>query len=258
MKTPFRKWATALILCFLAVALVAIPASAQQEEYRLSLHRDFGYEIGSQIRGNFTVSIAGVLDFRSVTYYIDGQEMAVVTETPYKFRFQTSDYPSGWHELSAVVEKNTGEKVTTPTRRFQFASKEEQTSGMAKLILPILGLLLVMTLLGSASQMRQSKNQPNGQAATGSRRTYGFLGGAICPKCGRPTSLQFGGINLPGMRFNRCENCGRWSWMHRAREEELRRAEAAEMKAEEAVAVVKDSEEERVKKLMDDSKYMDR
>ncbi len=62
------------------------------------------------------------------------------------------------------------------------------------------------------------------------------------------------GLNLVGGKFQRCPYCGKWSVFRRVPLEKLRAAEQAEVEPA-AGQVPAASEEERLRKELDDSKY---
>ncbi|HAD07188.1 MAG TPA: hypothetical protein DCE76_08530, partial [Anaerolineaceae bacterium] len=65
------------------------------------------------------------------------------------------------------------------------------------------------------------------------------------------------GINLVVGKWDRCENCGKFSLMRRQPLEVLRAAEAAERQSEQAnLPASAKSEEEKLKELLDQSKYL--
>ena len=129
---------------------------------------------------------------------------------------------------------------------------------MQKIIFPLLGVVLLMVVLGTGSQMLAARRRgPSPEA--GFQRDYGFAGGSICPKCKRPTPRHMWGINMVVGKLDRCENCGKWSIMRAQPIEVLRAAERAELASEkaDAAAVPAQSEEERLRELLDRSRYTD-
>jgi len=82
------------------------------------------------------------------------------------------------------------------------------------------------------------------------------MGGAICPKCQRPFAIHLYGINLGLGKFDRCPYCGKWSVVRRTSLQNLRAAEEAELaRAQEADRIPGMSEEEKLKKQLEDSKF---
>ena len=193
-------------LIFLLVLFsLAFTGLALQDGYSLHFKRDFGYGSGSQVRGKFSVSVVGNLEnVKQVSYRIDGQEIALVSAAPFRFSFQTDTYGIGWHDLSAEVTLAGGSLATTPARRFEFVSQEEESAGVAKIIIPIGGVALLITLLGVGGQFISLRGK-NSRLAPGTARNYGLRGGTICKRCNRPFPIHFWAINLALWRLDHCD-----------------------------------------------------
>lgn len=232
----------------------------QQAEFRLDVNRDFGYGNGADVRGNFSMTVHGDQStIQAVTYYIDGEAMGRFTEPPFKIQFQTSDYATGVRELTAVVETVDGRSVTTPAVRLNFLSAEQQSASFQKIIIPIGGILLVVLIITFGFQylaMRGNEHLP-----AGAPRSYGMLGGAICPRCDRPFARHIWGINLIAGKLDRCPYCGKWFLAVRRSPAELAAAEQAELASARSAESGPlgngqvETEEERMKKLLDESRY---
>lgn len=257
------KARTSIIVSFivgiLLLGLISSSVLAQTPEtptYRLNINRDFGYGAGADIKGLFTLRIVGPEDMASVSYFLDGELMAEVNETPFTFQFNTSQYPFGAHDLTAVVTNMSGETITTPARHMNFVSPEEQSAGMTKIIGPIILLMVgVMIIVGLAQTAAMRQRNPNG-VAPGTQRNYGYAGGSICRHCGRPTPRHIWGFNIAIGKFDRCENCGKWSVMQAAPYEILRAAEESEKASASAQPSFNEkTDEEKLRELIDKSKY---
>lgn len=250
---------TSLLLVLILLGLICSPVLAQTPEtplYRLNINRDFGYGAGADIKGLFTLSIVGPEDYSSISYFLDGKLMAEITESPFSFQFNTSQYPFGAHDLTAVVTNAEGETSTTPARHMNFVSPEEQAAGMKNVIGPIILLLVgIMVIVGLVQSATMRKRNPNG-VAPGTQRNYGYAGGSICKHCGRPTPRHIWGFNIAIGKFDRCENCGKWSIMQAAPYEILRAAEEAEKASTSETPTFNDkSDEEKLRELIDKSRY---
>lgn len=250
---------TSSFMVLILLGLVCSPVLAQTPEtplYRLNVNRDFGYGAGADIKGLFTMRIVGPDDLTSVSFFIDGEFMAEVNEPPFTFQFNTNQYPFGTHDLTAVVTNAAGDTLTTPARHMNFVSPEEQAAGMKNIIGPMILLLVgIMVIVGLVQSATMRKRNPNG-VAPGTQRNYGFTGGSICRHCGRPTPRHIWGINIAIGKFDRCENCGKWSVMQAAPYEILRAAEEAEKaSASEKQTFNEKSDEEKLRDLIDKSKY---
>jgi hypothetical protein len=250
------------ILSFLSLALAA-PVFAQDAEFRVHAQRQFGYGNGSDVRGNFALTIYGNQEnIQSVTYLLDGKEMGAVSAAPFKFAFNTSDYPDGVHALSAVVSTKDNRKVNAPELRLNFVSSAQESQFMSKILVPLLGGILLVTLIGVGAQVLLTRR--NDHLAPGAPRSYGLKGGTICPRCGRAYAIHFLCINLPGGYFDHCDHCGKWAFVRARSQAELDaavRAESAAAQASESSlpavqANGEETEEERLRKMMDESKYV--
>ena len=248
-----------LLMVLILLVLIFSPVLAQTSEeplYRLNINRDFGYGAGADIRGLFTLRIVGPEDLASVSYFIDDQLMTEVDESPFTYQFNTSQYPFGSHDLTAVVTNTSGEKFTTPARHMNFVSPEEEAAGMKNIVGPIILLLVgIMVVVGLAQFAVMRKRNPNG-VAPGTQRNYGYAGGSICKHCGRPTPRHIWGFNIAIGKFDRCENCGKWSVMQAASYEILRAAEISEQTTESNNPNFNEkTDEEKLRELIDKSKY---
>jgi len=207
--------------------------------------------------GNFNHSVNGPSEnIRSVTYLIDGQVMATVNEAPFSLTYETGDYTLGLHELSARVETLDGRTVETAVRRFEFVSSEVEFASVRSIIVPIMVAVLLMMIIGIGSQFLIMRGK-NNHLEPGTPRTYGIRGGAICPRCSRPFSRHLWAFNLGPKMYDRCDFCGKWSLVGRASQDELRAAERAELVAAQPNLVEKNKEDD-LRRMIDESKYVDK
>ncbi len=257
MSKPLRF----LLFLFLFLFLAA-PVLAQDVEYQVHPQRNFGYGAGSDVRGSFSLSVVGNQDnIRSVTYRMDGREIAVVDQPPFKFSFNTGNFPDGRHAISAVVDTKDGRQVTTPDVTLNFLSADQQNQSFRKIIIPLLGGLLVIVLIGVGIQILVVRRTV--PAVPGAPRNFGLKGGTICPRCGRAYPIHFWSINLPGGYFDHCDYCGKWAFVRSRSRAELDAAIQAEVAAAQTsesslpAAEGAQSEEERLRKMMDESKYVE-
>lgn len=248
----------AWLLAGLLAMMLPLPAIAQTD-YSLTLNRNFGYGNGSDIRGDMTIKIKGDESaVQTVQFRMDGKEMgALVSQAPFELRFNTVDYPEGIREIDAVVTLKDGSTINTTPRRYNFVSAAMQSSSMKKILIPILVVVVLAMLLGSLSQILTGRKRGGNKVTPGTHRDYGFAGGSICPHCSRPTPRHVWGINLLLGKLDRCENCGRWSLMRAYPLDVLRAAEEAEAAANQANLPVEKTEEEKLRELLDKSKYQD-
>jgi hypothetical protein len=246
------------------VLVTAMPVFAQDADYTLRFQRDFGYGNGADVRGRMSVSINGdQATIKSVTFLMDGLTIAEVTAPPFKFSFETGSYALGRHKLSAVVTTTDGRTVTTPAIERNYVSSADESETMKKIIFPLLGGVLLLTLLGVGAQVLFLRGGSGNPTAPGTPRDYGMLGGAICPRCKRPFARHIWGLNMLAGKLDRCDNCGKWSIVRRASPGELVAAEQAELSAARAAenaplgngTAAAETDEERMRKLLDKSRY---
>lgn len=247
---------------FLAVILLltfAIPAAAQADtEYLLKVNKVTGTNLGSQISGTFRLGIDGDMSVvKVVEYRIDGQAIGTSSADPFTLVFKTTVYSAGSHALTAVVTTTDGRSFETPARNFSFLSSEESDKVFTNIVLPILGIIFGVVAVMMLLQFVLFRNRPLVQLEPGEPRNYGFKGGAICKNCGRPFALHMWSINLlPTVRYDRCDYCGKWGVQRSASLAALRMAEQLELaKAKPENPVPEKSEEEKLKEMMDQTKY---
>ncbi len=262
MKLKLSSIVGIAALLVMSLALSGIrPAIAQTPAasvYTMSLSRDFGYGMGSQIRGTFSAHINGPQGISQVTYTIDGQVLATVNTSPFSYQFNTSSYATGVHSLYAEVTASNGTVYTTPTVTYDFVSQSQQNSGMGNILIPLLAVvfgLILIVVLGQTIAFRRRKGPG---VPLGAERNYGVAGGSICPHCHRPTPRHMWGFNVGFGKFDYCENCGKWSVMRALPIDVLRAAEQAE-KANAGngsqTPIKEKTEEEKLREMIDKSKY---
>ena len=246
----------AFFLVFL-ILISARPGFAQEEpELRLSLQRDFGYASGTgDIQGAFTIRASGPQDLQRVVFYLDGAPLGEANQSPFELRFHTESYPLGEHSLSATGFTADGREIRSNPVRVRFVSADEGFQSGMRIVLPLIGIVLGMMVLSfviSFATAGKLKNLP-----LGAPRQYGAAGGAICPRCGRPFSRHFLSLNMFVGKLERCPFCGKWSILAAQPLSVLRAAEAAELEAAGGEVVLQETEEERTRKELDQSRYME-
>jgi DNA-directed RNA polymerase subunit RPC12/RpoP len=227
-------------------------AWAQESDIRLSLRKDWGFSLGGQIQGLFTLSAAGTQDITSVSFELDGKELAVVTRPPFALQFSTDKYPSGRHTFSAVGRTSDGRVFKSNIINVEFVSAEAGWQTTQRIMIPLLAIVGLVIILATAGQLVLGSGQRH--LEPGTPRNYGIRGGAICPKCGRPFVLSFFSLNLVTRKFERCPYCGKWSLVRPASREALAAAEAAEVEASRP-AVPEPSPEEKLRRQIEESRY---
>jgi hypothetical protein len=259
LRISTQKFVRALILAILVVVAAAFPVFAQSE-LNLTVHKTFGYNAGSKIRGTFEMRASGPTDLASVTFWIDDRMVGEVNAPPFVIQFKTSVYANGWHDLRAVGMTAGGQSIGSPSRRFEFLSADQETAGIQSIIIPMIGLVGAIVLVGMGVTFFSARGKSKSSVPLGQHREYGILGGTICPRCQRPFPLHWWSVNVSLVgRYDRCENCGKWSLVHHRPADELAQAEAAEARMDLAqLPQQPSSPEDELRQRLDESRYTDR
>jgi hypothetical protein len=246
-----------LFIGLIWLAALVQAAAAQSEGLQLRLRRNFGYSSGSSndIQGTFTLTASGPAELQEVAFYIDDQEIGRVTQPPFELRFQTDSYPLGEHTLLAVGTTAAGVELRSNPIQVEFVSAEQGWQEGLRIVGPmfaiILGAVLVSFIVSFAGGKKLQSLPP------GAPRQYGVAGGAICPRCERPYPRHVLAPNLLLGKLERCPFCGKWAIVAAASPERLRQAEAAEVDDAAEGQAQPVSAEDRLRKELDDSRYLD-
>lgn len=253
MKIKFISSSILTALCLLAVFF---SATAQAETpITLNLRRNFGYSSGTgDVQGNFTLKATPNQAVERVVFYLDGEPMGEATSEPYELRFVTDNHPAGVHNLSAKGFTASGQELESNVIRVNFVTADASRNAMFTILGITFGAIILVSVIAWAiPSLLGKKAKP---VPLGAPRNYGVFGGSICPRCLRPFARSLLGINLVVGRLERCPHCGKWSLVQRASPEALRAAEQAELElVEDSVEAPSLSEEERLRKELDDSRY---
>jgi hypothetical protein len=256
-----KKTYVVLLLLISLTSLTSVAYAQDNNELTLKMRKDFGFNSGTGvIQGTFSLSVKGGEELVRVVYTIDGELMGESSDPPsFRFRFKTDDYPVGTHIFQAIGYSADGEQVYSNQLTRKFISSSESSSITAKLIGTIIGLIvLVFAVSFLISMLVGGKYRKGSNQSYSAPENYGPLGGTICPKCGMPFSRHIWGLNLGLGKFDRCPYCGKWSITYRASNAELRDAEQAAMNASKTEQPSPQiSEEERLQKELEDSRYDD-
>jgi len=247
-----------LFLGFLVAALISLTAifaaQAQSDELSISFSRDFGYSSGGgDIQGLFSIKVGGPDTLTKVIFYIDDTVMGEDAEAPFKLQFETGSYSLGEHAIYAAGTTSDGKELKTKLVHANFVSASASTQAAMKILIPILGIVVVSVLLATVVPLVTGRKTV--ALEPGTPRNYP-MGGAICPKCQRPFAVHLYGVNLGLGKFDRCPYCSKWSVVRRESLQKLRAAEEAELvRAKETGSVPGMTEEEKLKKQLEDSKF---
>lgn len=227
------------------------------QELTLSWSRDFGYASGSgDIQGVFSITAKGPENLVQVDFYLDDTVIGTATEAPFKLQFSTDNHPLGTHTIYAIATLDDRSELRSKDYQRNFVSADEGMTAAFKIIIPILGLVLAIVIIMYIFPLLMNKGK-RAYLPPGTPRNYGVMGGAICPKCRRPFAIHFLSFNISfAGKFDYCPHCGKWSFVRRVSLEELRRAEQAELEdIAEGSQISGISEEEKLRKRLDDSRY---
>jgi len=238
-----------MVACLLLL-LAAVPATAQTTcELSIEFHRDFGYAAGGEIQGAFSLTAGGPENLAKVDYYLDDQLLGSATQPPFKISFNTGTYPLGRHTFTAVGTTADGDQVCSPDRTVEFVSAEEGWQTAGKIVFPILGVVLLVSLLGTAGPMLL------GRKAKFRLGEYGAAGGAVCSRCGMPFSRHLMSPNMVFGKLERCPHCGKVSIVTAASASALREAEARWQADSHKGELKPESETDRLREQVDESRY---
>lgn len=247
------------IACLLLAVTGKVGYAQSAGQLSIGLNRDFGYGgFGNDIQGLFTIKVTNPpSNLSMVGFYVDSTLMGEVKQAPFSLQFNTDSYPLGTHSLSAIGYLSDGSQIRSNTIDVIFVSPSAGGQAALKIVIPVVGLVVLMIIVSLALPLILNKGKLS-KLPLGATRKYGIGGGAICPKCGRPFPIRLWFINLGTGKFDRCPYCGKWSYVHRSSPAELRAAELAEVdKAKPETPISGESEAEKTKKELDDSRFQD-
>lgn len=239
---------------FLVVLALFIPitvlAAQEGNRLQLSLIRNFGYGGLGKIQGNFTMKISNPPDGLSeVRFYIDGELLEIVEKAPYNFKFHTSSFIEGEHEMYAEGSLSDGTVLDSNHISKMFLSSDQAWGETQQFIIPILVGTAVLTLLGVGIPMLSIKNK---EFVLGK---YGPAGGVVCPRCELPFSRSVFSPNLLAGKLVRCPHCGKVSILPRASSARLQEAESRYARVDEPESIHTGKTD--LQKQIDDSRFED-
>jgi DNA-directed RNA polymerase subunit RPC12/RpoP len=253
-----KKLFSIILIFFVLTMITTNYANAQStNELQLGLSRDFGYGgFGNDIQGLFSMKIKNPSEnITRVEFFIDTISIGEVTQPPFSLQFNTDSYPLGVHTLSAIGYLSDGTEITSNKIQAQFVPAGAATSSIGKILGLVIGVLVLAALISIGIPLLLNKGKLS-NLPLGAPRNYGIGGGAVCPKCGRPFPLRLWWINLGFNKFDRCPYCGKWSFVRPRSLSDLHAAEEAEVsQAQPGSTIAGETEAEKLKKEMDDSRF---
>lgn len=212
MRSSYQMHRIKHILVFLLLAFVLTTGvnivtgqQDEQETITLKLNRDLGFGLGGFIQGTFSLRATSSADLRRVDFMIDDTIIESVSSTPYVTIINTSDYALGDHRMEAVGYTDSGKTIRSDVVHKQFIPG----STTRLVVIVLVGLVLIGRF--AAYLISRSKTTSGDDSVK-----FGFLGGAVCPKCGSAFGIHWWSLRLGFRRFDRCSNCGKWSFIQRA------------------------------------------
>lgn len=254
--TPISKKVPIIALASVLLIVLTMPVYAQDEDSLvLGLSRDFGYSSGTgEIQGNFTIKATGPEDLARVVFYINDNVLGEVSQSPFEYKFHTSNYPDGVYTLRAIGYTADGRELRSNEQKREFVPAQEGWQTAGKIILPLFGVIALSMLISFVLPLLTGKKS---HIPLGAQRSYGLLGGTICPKCGRPFGVHIWGLNMVVGKLDRCPHCGKWSLVQRFPPNALRQAELAELETTDESEAVAPRTDERLERDLEDSRYQD-
>jgi hypothetical protein len=218
----------AILIAVLVSQFAVAAVIAQTEELTLKMSRDFGYGgFNNDIQGLFSIKITGPADLRRVVFYIDSTAIGEVSQAPFNLQFNTDNYPLGAHNLYAIGFSSSGYQYSSNSIICNFVPASQGTKTALQIVVPLLVIVFGAILLSF-----------------------------IVPLVARrgPFALPLFSLNLGLSKFARCPYCGKWSSVRIQTLAKLQEAERAELEWGRA-EVMEETEEEKLRKELDDSKY---
>lgn len=255
-----KRFRWLLVILFVIVLPVSTVLGAEEEGFEIRLNRDFGYGgFGNQIQGNFSIIVKDELDFVKVTYMMDEVEMGVLTEEPFRFRFDTDDYSPGNHEYWAIGELSDGTVLQSNRISAQVLSQEDANVDVGLILGIIFGTMIVGGVLSWVITEVISKKAKQGEYFDEDHmpKRFSLKGGTMCPKCGEPYAYNVFSANLLTHKFDRCPHCGKYA-LTRPMTRDAMLAQVKEKYGEIVVEEIQQplNEEEKLRKQLDDSRFM--
>ncbi|MCK4800658.1 MAG: hypothetical protein KAS84_01600 [Anaerolineales bacterium] len=241
-----------VLIFLLAILLLLLPTGvlAQQAQpgLQLGLIRNFGYGGLGKIQGRFTLRINDPpAQLETVEFYFDDKLILMSKESPYEFKFHTSNFQDGEHVFSAVGNLKDGTQVESNRITKVFLSSEQAWVETQDLLVPLLLFTGILTVLGLAVPILASRKK---EFVLGK---YSPAGGVVCPRCELPFSRSILAPNLLVGKLVRCPHCEKISVRSRASLSQLQEAEN-KFRNNEPGMVTKNADQD-YRKLLDESRY---
>jgi len=221
-----------ILLTFLAYSLFASQVSAEPT-ISLSINKIEGYNLGSDINGQFTVSAKVSSEVVRVEFYLNGTlQYNDTAGAPFSWTFDTTNYALGNYNITAVAYDSSGQQATAV-----LSQNFVEVPVFWSIILPIIIVVGSIALIISYVWSLLKASNPT-----------------KCPKCGhtytpnRILSIKLGNFAY----FTRCPKCGNFFW-GKSIKDKPKNDEPSPSTSPDTL-----TEDERLRKDIDDSKYEDK
>ncbi|MBN2555019.1 MAG: hypothetical protein JXA97_03685 [Anaerolineales bacterium] len=238
-----------LVSTFLLAPIAGLQAQ-DGAELELSLRRDFGYGMGGDIQGKFTLSASGPDDLVQVAFLFDGDVVYVAEELPFEIVFHTGDYDFGVHVLTAEGTRADGSTLFARQLTLNFVSAEQGWDTVGKFLIPLFIVAGVLTVLGGVLPMLEGRRGKTFEVGK-----YGSAGGAVCPRCALPYTRHALSMNLLLGKMERCPHCGKWAIVPGASRAALEAAENRYRADTEKGRMKTETEQAELQRRIDDSRF---
>lgn len=245
-----KRWVLGLLAAIILLVPTAMAEAQDAGGLTLGLRRDFGYGMGDDIQGRFTLSASGPDNLETVTFYLDQVVLSTVNEAPFRFSFSTGDFALGVHVIAAEGVLTDGTRLRSDERTINFVSAEQGWQVVRRFLIPLLILVAVMTVLGVGLPVLAGRKRAPFELGV-----YGAAGGAICPRCAMPYARHFLAMNMVVGKLERCPHCGKWAVVPAASPGELSAAEERYKADREQGRMDSESNGDDLRRLIDESRF---
>lgn len=145
------------LLCLLLIAsFAAIPilTVAATPTLSLDLNRDWGFGMGNDIAGLFTLKADASSNTSYVEFYLDSQIQLNDTAAPYSWQFNTNNYTLGEHTLKAVAYDGAGE---TQTKELTPNFVEDNTSSILIITVAVAVVITAIAVVVAVYRIKKTK-----------------------------------------------------------------------------------------------------
>lgn len=131
------------LVCLGFILLFVLTSAAAAPSLNLSTYKNNGYGLGNDIGGLWTYTAQVSPDVVFVEFYLDNQLQMNATVAPFKWQFNTADYPLGEHTFRVVAYDSSG---LTATVEKQANFVEYSFTDALVLIVAAFGVVMVISL----------------------------------------------------------------------------------------------------------------